>query len=177
MSTPAEALEILKRGVVTLHSEKELADKLARGKPLRITIPNGLPIFNGQLRPNLVGGGNPFLNNDSSAFRPLNQLSGDRGDVMLNKAAFATPAAYTFGNLAPFVAQLRSFGAMNEDITLAKRFQTGEKHFVEVRTDWFNAFNRRNLTAPNTDLTSVDFGRITGQAPARVIQIGARFAF
>ena len=38
MSTPAEALEILKRGVVTLHSEKELADKLARGKPLRIKL-------------------------------------------------------------------------------------------------------------------------------------------
>ena len=30
MATPAEALEILKRGTVTLHSEKELADKLAR---------------------------------------------------------------------------------------------------------------------------------------------------
>lgn len=38
MSTPAEALEILKRGVVTLHSEKELAEKLARGKPLRIKL-------------------------------------------------------------------------------------------------------------------------------------------
>ncbi len=36
MATPAEALEILKRGVVTLHSEKELAEKLARGKPLRV---------------------------------------------------------------------------------------------------------------------------------------------
>jgi len=38
MATPAEALEILKRGVVTLHSEKELAEKLARGKPLRIKL-------------------------------------------------------------------------------------------------------------------------------------------
>ncbi len=34
----SDQLAILKRGVVTLHSEKELADKLARGKPLRIKL-------------------------------------------------------------------------------------------------------------------------------------------
>jgi tyrosyl-tRNA synthetase len=33
-----EQLEILKRGTITIHSEKELADKLARGKPLRIKL-------------------------------------------------------------------------------------------------------------------------------------------
>ena len=33
-----EQLEILKRGVVTLHSEKELTEKLSRGKPLRIKL-------------------------------------------------------------------------------------------------------------------------------------------
>jgi len=38
MATAAEALEILKRGTVTIHSEKELADKLGRGKPLRVKL-------------------------------------------------------------------------------------------------------------------------------------------
>lgn len=33
-----EQLELLKRGTVTIHSEKELAAKLARGKPLRIKL-------------------------------------------------------------------------------------------------------------------------------------------
>ncbi len=33
-----EQLQILKRGTVTLHSEKELMDKLSRGKPLRIKL-------------------------------------------------------------------------------------------------------------------------------------------
>jgi len=37
LSVP-EQLEILKRGIVTLHSEKELADKLARGRPLRVKL-------------------------------------------------------------------------------------------------------------------------------------------
>lgn len=36
MTSAAEALEILKRGTVTIHSEKELAERLSRGKPLRI---------------------------------------------------------------------------------------------------------------------------------------------
>jgi len=38
MLTPARQLEILKRGTVTIHSEKELAEKLARGRPLRVKL-------------------------------------------------------------------------------------------------------------------------------------------
>ncbi len=34
----SEQLEILQRGTVTIHSEKELAAKLARGKPLRVKL-------------------------------------------------------------------------------------------------------------------------------------------
>lgn len=38
MQSPTEQLEILKRGTVTIHSEKELLEKLGRGKPLRIKM-------------------------------------------------------------------------------------------------------------------------------------------
>jgi tyrosyl-tRNA synthetase len=38
MLSPTEQLEILKRGTVTIHSEKELLEKLGRGKPLRIKM-------------------------------------------------------------------------------------------------------------------------------------------
>lgn len=38
MPSPTEQLEILKRGAVTIHSEKELLEKLSRGKPLRIKM-------------------------------------------------------------------------------------------------------------------------------------------
>jgi tyrosyl-tRNA synthetase len=34
----SEQLDILKRGTVAIHSEKELTEKLARGKPLRIKL-------------------------------------------------------------------------------------------------------------------------------------------
>ncbi len=147
------------------------------GPPLRVTIPNGLPIFNGQLRPNLVPGVNPFLNNSHSSFRPQNGLSGEQGDLMLNRAAFAVPAPYTFGNLAPFLPTVRAFGFSNEDISLSKRNNLGEHQFLEFRTDWFNAPNRVQLTAPVTDLTNPAFGRINGQKSARIIQLGVRYGF
>ncbi len=38
MLPASEQLDILKRGTVTIHSEKELSEKLARGKPLRIKL-------------------------------------------------------------------------------------------------------------------------------------------
>ncbi len=38
MLPPSEQLDILKRGTVTIHSEKELLEKLGRGKPLRIKM-------------------------------------------------------------------------------------------------------------------------------------------
>jgi hypothetical protein len=147
------------------------------GTPLSITIPNGLPIGNGQLRPNLVAGVDPFLANSHGSFNPLNGLSGDRGDVMLNRNAFANPAPFTFGNLGPALPYVRGFGFANEDITLAKRVRFTERQFFEFRTDWFNAANRRQLNNPTTDLTSVNFGRISGQKSARVIQFGVRYAF
>ncbi len=147
------------------------------GVPLRVTIPNTLPLFGRDLRPNLVFDQAPVLITDHSAFRPFNSLSGDPGDVMLNRSAFAAPAPFTFGNLAPYLNYARAFRSANEDISLMKRQYIGDGQFLEFRTDWFNAFNRSRLNAPITDLTSPNFGRITGQRPARVIQLGVRYNF
>lgn len=38
MLSPTEQLELLKRGTVTIHSEKELLDKLKSGRPLRVKM-------------------------------------------------------------------------------------------------------------------------------------------
>lgn len=147
------------------------------GFPLRLTIPNSLPLFNGVLRPNLVAGEELRSGGGRGSFEPTNQVTGQPGDVYINRAAFATPAPFTFGNLAQFLPWLRDFGLVNEDLSLSKSFTLRERARFELRTDWFNAFNRRNLNAPVTDLTSVNFGRILSQQPARAIQLGARFEF
>jgi len=147
------------------------------GTPLRITIPNNLPLFTGQLRPDLRTGVDPFISNDHGKFRPFNSLTGERGDVQLNSAAFAFPAPFSFGNLAPYLSTVRSFGYSNEDVSLLKRIYLAEGRFLELRADWFNLPNRRQLTAPITDLTSPNFGRITSQKAARVVQLGMRYSF
>ncbi len=148
------------------------------GLPLSITIPNSLPIFNGQLRPNLVPGNNPVFDVQQSEFRALNALSGERGNTYLNRAAFASPAPFTFGNLGPVLPYARGFSFANEDISLAKRIYLREGQFLEVRTDWFNAPNRTQFQNPITDLTSANFGLITGQRNSgRSIQFGIRYAF
>lgn len=148
------------------------------GLPTSISIPNSLPLNNGQLRPNLVSGASPVFDVNQSSFRALNALSGERGQAYLNRAAFTTPAPFTFGNLGPFLPYARGFSFSNEDISLAKRVFLREGQFLELRTDWFNAPNRTQFANPVTDLTSANFGLITGQRNSgRSIQFGIRYAF
>jgi hypothetical protein len=48
---------------------------------------------------------------------------------------------------------------------------------LELRGEIFNLFNRVNLTAPTSDLSSGLFGKSTGQRQPRTIQVGIRIAF
>jgi hypothetical protein len=147
------------------------------GGPLRVTIPNNLPIFSGSLRPNSVAGVPIAIGPGRGDFQPLNGLSGQQGDLYLNRNAFAIPQPFTLGNLGVYLPNVRGFGSAQEDISAIKRFRIREKISSELRGDFFNAFNRRNLNAPVTDLTSGNFGKITGQGTARVIQLGWRLDF
>jgi len=157
-------------GVASIHEYQAAA-------PLRITVPNGLPIFNGHLRPNRVADVPIRTGPGRGDFQPLNGLTGQAGDVLLNRAAFSTPTAFTFGNLGVYLPNVRAFGTRNEDISVMKKVRFLEKRAVEFRGDFFNAFNRRNLSGPITDLTNPNFGRITGQGNPRTIQLGFRLDF
>ncbi len=85
------------------------------------------------------------------------------------------------GNVHPTQRQAQGgFGQrdnLGKDISVSKRQSKGETRFLEFRTDWFNAFNRARLSAPATDLTRANFGRITSQNSPRVIQFGFRLGF
>jgi hypothetical protein len=147
------------------------------GLPLHITTPNGLPIFGGQLRPDRVNGTPVSQGPGRADFVPLDVLSGNLGNALLNRQAFAVPAPFTLGTLGPYLPDLRGFGVRGEDFSLFRRFRAGERARIEFRSDFFNAFNHRNLNAPITDLSDPNFGRITGQGAARVIQLGFRATF
>lgn len=144
------------------------------GDVLRITIPNNLPIFGGALRPNLVPGAPIYVSPGRGSFQPLNAATGQLGDFYLNKSAFATPAPFTLGSAPVYLPNVSGPGNANEQISAFRRFTAFERFRMELRADFFNAFNRRNLNDPVTDLTNPNFGRITGQGAPRTIQIGFR---
>jgi Carboxypeptidase regulatory-like domain/TonB dependent receptor len=147
------------------------------GGTLRISTPNNLPIFNGYLRPDRVAGVPIAIGAGHGDFQPLNSLSGQRGDLYLNRDAFAIPAPFTLGNLGVYLPDIRGFGNRQEDLSIQRRFVFRESRRIELRGDFFNAFNRKNLNNPVTDLSNANFGRITGQGAARIIQLGFRAEF
>jgi hypothetical protein len=147
------------------------------GGVIRVTTPNNLPIFNGHLRPNAVPGAVIRSDRTRGNFAPFNGLSGDRGDVLLNRDSFSIPAPFTLGTLGVALPSIRSFGNRGEDLSLIKRFPFRERRRAELRADFFNAFNHRNLNDPIADLSNPNFGRITGQGAARIIQLGFRAEF
>jgi len=147
------------------------------GGPIRITTPNGLPIFNGYLRPNRVSGAPISIGSGRGEFQPLNTLSGQQGDLYLNRNAFSTPGPFTLGNLGVFLPNVNGFGTRQEDLSILRRLRLRERRSITVRADFYNAFNHRNLNGPVGDLSNPNFGRITGQGNPRSIEFGFRMDF
>ncbi len=93
-----------------------------------------------------------------------------------NPAAFAKPAAGTFGN-APR-NQIYGPGQYQWDIALFKNVRVQGAKSVQIRAEVFNFLNHANLNDPNTDPTSSTFGRVTSKDNSRRdIQLSARFLF
>jgi carboxypeptidase family protein len=105
-------------------------------------------------RPDLIAGVSPYLNNDRN---------------FLNPAAFAIPAAGTFGNL-PRNA-LKGPGFRQFDLILNKRFYFSEHKNVEFRTELFNVFNRANFSNPASTL-SVGLPSLTFNPTANAFVLG-----
>jgi hypothetical protein len=99
--------------------------------------------------------------------------------VYLNKAAFADPAPYTFGNeprSAPFGLTAPSFWEI--DSTLRKTVTIRERLKFELAADFFNLLNNVIYAAPATNIDSTTFGTVTStQNTARHIQFSGRFSF
>ena len=59
----------------------------------------------------------------------------------------------------------------------SKNFPVAESINGSLRLESFNAFNRVNLNAPATNLTSNNFGKTTSAAAARVYMVSLRLSF
>jgi hypothetical protein len=121
----------------------------ATGQPINIVAGTNVSGTGENLdRIDLIG--NPFAN-VPTATAPAIQY--------LNKAAFATPAAGTFGNLGRDV--LYGPGVGTVDFSVFKKTHITERISTELRVEIFNLFNRANYANPSGTFSSSSFGQIT----------------
>jgi hypothetical protein len=149
--------------IVTIHS----------GLPLNVT--DGVDISQtgiGLDRPNLI-----LPNTSPSSSNPLN---------FINRAAFQTQAAGTFGNLGRDVVS--GPGTVNFDFSLSRTFRLRERWQLEGRAEAFNVINHPNFvganptlypaqTALTTTLSSSTFGQIQNANDPRILQFALKLHF
>ena len=130
----------------------------ATGQPINIVAGTNASLTGENLdRINLIG--NPFTG-IVPATPPIVQY--------LNKAAFATPAPGTFGNLGRDVLYGPGIGTV--DFSIFKKTPITERITTELRVEIFNLFNRINYANPSGTFSSSSFGQLTstlnnGSAP------------
>jgi hypothetical protein len=95
--------------------------------------------------------GNPYSN--------VPVLTGTLAVQYFNPAAFAKPAAGTFGTLGRDA--LFGPGFSSVDFSLFKKIPITERIHGQFRVEIFNLFNRTNWANPTTTLTSSSFGELT----------------
>jgi hypothetical protein len=135
------------------------------GLPLRVTQPSGIS----NSRPDFVGG-NPVLEGWGETLLFLNRAAFERVPTYT-----ATTATIRPGNANP--SQVHGPHRWTMDLSIGKVFRVTESVNVQVRADTFNALNHVNYGNPNSNITSSDFGRITGAGNARSGQVGVRLTF
>jgi hypothetical protein len=119
------------------------------------------------LYPNVIG--NPSLTN-----RGINQW--------FNEAAFAPPAAGTFGSVHR--NQLTGPGLVTTNLSLSKTFAIWESVKLQVRGDAQNLFNHPSFGLPANQLTVANGAVVPGSStinsvtvPSRTMQVSARLSF
>jgi len=93
-------------------------------------------------------------------------------DKWFNTAAFAQPAAGSFGNSGRGI--LRAAGINNWDMGVFKNVTLREQLRMQFRLESFNAFNHTQWNVPVRDVNSPQYGQITGARPARINQLGMK---
>jgi len=94
----------------------------------------------------------------------------------LNPAAFALPAAGTYGSVGK--GSLRGPNLINWDSGLFKEFPLhGERVRMQFRAEFFNTLNRVNFNNPVVNVSTGGFGSITSAADPRIGQLALKLVF
>jgi hypothetical protein len=115
------------------------------------------------------------------------RINGDYGDgdvlganppTYIDRAAFQSPQAFTFGNTPRTLAfDLRNPSSFNQDISVRRDFPISRVK-LGLGVDVFNVFNTIVFGGIQTNITNANFGRVSSQINApRVAQIKMRLEF
>jgi hypothetical protein len=145
------------------------------GAPLSVTATcTGGGIIDASCYPNLTPG---FAGSATLGVKPGTVVAAE--SPHLNVAAFTSPAVYTYGNAARnapddlFAPHIADF-----DGSVRREFPVYEAVKLAIQADIFNLVNSVYFSAPNTTLTSADYGWYTSQAnQTRKVQFSARITF
>ena len=124
----------------------------------------------------------------NSAQRPNNNgrsahLSGGTTDARLNQwfdiSVFSVARAFTFGNAARVLPDVRHPGVRNFDLSLFKTFQVvSERLRAQFRAEAFNAFNTAQFGRANSTIGAPAAGTISSVAVApRQVQLALKLIF
>src|SRR5579871_3475122 len=132
------------------------------GLPLSVSQNNGTGGFTGTQRPNQI----------AAAALP-------RGDRSLtewfNVNAFTVAPAFTSGTEPRF--SFYGPGINNWDTALMRNFPVRERLRIQLRGEFYNTFNHPNFKNPNTTLGNAQYGKITSDNGARVMELALRVFF
>lgn len=129
-----------------------------------------------------LGFGNRIFNGDlNNIVRPKNERSVDGWFYPAAQAGFVTVAGQQLAsNVRAFPIRFSGVRGPNQDrwdFGMIKNFRLGERFVTQFRAEAFNAMNHPNLSNPNTDPTSANFGLITGQDSPRSWQMALKVTF
>src|SRR5215472_1837245 len=141
-------------------------------------IESGMPftvsVFGDTANSGTVLGENPIRANYTG--QPIFGSGTRTANHWFNPAAFATPPAYTFGDVgrnSVYGPPLRTL-----DVAIVRSFRLSESSSLQFRGEAFNALNMVNLGTPNRYVNEPQFGTVTmPMTPGREIQLSARLRF
>ena len=88
---------------------------------------------------------------------------------------FPTASDGLYGNAQTGI--IRGPGQELFNMALYKTFNIAEKAHLEFRAEAFNTFNHTNPNNPNTTLGNANYGKVTGAADPRILELAMRLKF
>jgi len=116
-----------------------------------------------------VPGVSPYLVTSPGDFTPTSKY--------LNAAAFTTTSGFNFGNVNSNPSWVRGFWYKEENLTVGRVFRVTEQVRFDLSVDAQNPFNFHRWGAPNTSLTSGQFGIVNSVSPGRILQVNMAVKF